>query len=618
MDATKIGDSVRLQGNWRFHGGDNPQWADPAFDDSGWRLADTEKSWDEQGMQGFRGYMWYRAKVKLPAEHGPLSLMLSDPGPSELFINGKSLGVLGRFPPDTKLIDVFPRVYTLPPVGREFSLAVRFWLPPPKIFSHVGDLASDLTIGNKDAIERRVQSIVTWRLAQDIPAFSLQVLEGAVLAGLLALFYLQRDHSEYLYLAIAILAFLLNGINDDFHSLSATPMVAQSVIGAIAGSIAPMAMIEFAFRFIREPMPRWLRFYQFSIPVIAIALIAFWAGMLSNLILNLAVSFYLIPYWFLTPGVVFWRFVRGNKEAGLLAIPLALLTLNDLLDNFGWLLYKLHLRSTTPPILKDLQVGSVPIGAEVIFNFLFLLSVGALIVYRFNRTRVQQARAHAELEAARGMQEVMVPRNIDAAGFQIETAYIPAQEVGGDFYQLFPTTDGGLLIVIGDVSGKGLKAAMLVSMIVGSLRSVVDHTCSPALILRHLNRLLIGHTDDKFATCCCALMYPDGRVIAANAGHLSPYAAGAEIELPPGIPLGISLDAEYDETQFQLPPGARLLLISDGVVEARNKSGELYGFERTQTLSVLAVNQIAEKVQEFGQDDDITILGIEPQVAVFA
>ena len=89
-------------------------------------------------------------------------------------------------------------------------------------------------------------------------------------------------------------------------------------------------------------------------------------------------------------------------------------------------------------------------------------------------------------------------------GFAIEAVYIPAQEVGGDFFRLFPGPDGSLLVVIGDVSGKGVKAAMLVSLTVGLLQKIVEATRDPTRVLNDLNASLFGRTADAFATCCCA------------------------------------------------------------------------------------------------------------------
>jgi len=111
-----------------------------------------------------------------------------------------------------------------------------------------------------------------------------------------------------------------------------------------------------------------------------------------------------------------------------------------------------------------------------------------------------------------------------------------------------------------------------------------------------------------FATCICADLSADGTVKIANAGHLSPYRNGAEIQCEPGLPLGMTPDAEYSELAMGLAPGDRITFLSDGVVEARNAAGELFGFERTAAISTQSADSIAHAAQTFGQEDDIIVL----------
>jgi phosphoserine phosphatase RsbU/P len=204
--------------------------------------------------------------------------------------------------------------------------------------------------------------------------------------------------------------------------------------------------------------------------------------------------------------------------------------------------------------------------------------------------------------------------------FMLESAYIPVNGVGGDFFQVLPVEDGSLLIVAGDVSGKGLQAAMNASTIVGAFRNELSH--DPATILNHLNNVLIGvdsgspgRARDKdsvvsFATCVCARIYRDGAMEVANAGHLSPYRDGREMELPPGLPLGVIPGMTYEQVTFQLEQGQRIILLSDGVVEAQNDHGELFGFERTQQVSNESARYIAQTARRFGQNDDITVISV--------
>jgi serine phosphatase RsbU (regulator of sigma subunit) len=261
--------------------------------------------------------------------------------------------------------------------------------------------------------------------------------------------------------------------------------------------------------------------------------------------------------------------------------------------------------------LAGLIPESFHIGARFHFEpddlsmFFFLVSIAPVMIARHRRITMEHAQASAELEAAREVQQQLVVPAVDAPGFKIESAYAPAKHVGGDFFRVTPVEDGGVLVVMGDVSGKGLKAAMTVSAIMGSLH---DYSSSrPAEVLAHLNRVLYGRVSG-FVTCSAALIAMDGAMILANAGNPAPYLNGEEMAIEPGLPLGMLADSYYDETRYQIDPGDRLTFVSDGVIEATNAEGELYGFERTRAASTESAYQIAKAAEVFGQQDDITVV----------
>ena len=231
---------------------------------------------------------------------------------------------------------------------------------------------------------------------------------------------------------------------------------------------------------------------------------------------------------------------------------------------------------------------------------------------RFIKARTEKAVLDAEMAAAREVQQVIVPEAGESfPGYAVESVYRPAQQVGGDFFQILPVGQSGLLIVLGDVAGKGLPAAMLVSMLVGSIRILADTTHDPAVILRKLDDRLMGRTRGGFSTALAAFIAEDGWVTIANAGHLSPYLDGREIELQGALPLGIVSGTQYESMSFELRPGSRLTFYSDGVVEAQNVKGELFGFDRAEAMSMEPAAEIARSAVEFGQSDDITVVTIE-------
>jgi GAF domain-containing protein len=222
-----------------------------------------------------------------------------------------------------------------------------------------------------------------------------------------------------------------------------------------------------------------------------------------------------------------------------------------------------------------------------------------------------QARAAfaAELHAASTVQQLLLQSASHLTpGFQVDSVYLPASEVGGDFFFVSSAPDGSLTAVVGDVSGKGLTAAMRVAMILGVLRRETSH--DPSDILSGLNNALIVEGQLGFTTACCIRISLSGDYAIANAGHIAPYLSGRELVTPPALPLGLVPDQAYELVHGSLAFGARLVLLSDGVPEARSHMGELYGFERLSALTLMPAHDIADVAQSFGQEDDITVLTV--------
>ena len=170
--------------------------------------------------------------------------------------------------------------------------------------------------------------------------------------------------------------------------------------------------------------------------------------------------------------------------------------------------------------------------------------------------------------------------------------------------------------MIGDVSGKGMPAAMTVSMLVGTVRTLAQYAQSPGEILAAMNQSMLGRSGGGFTTCLALRVDADGVLTLANAGHLAPYLDGHEVATENGLPLGLSAESQYVETQISLQGQGRLTLMTDGVVEARNAEGQLMGFERTREMAMEPAQRIADAAQHFGQEDDITVLTMEFEAVV--
>jgi serine phosphatase RsbU (regulator of sigma subunit) len=139
---------------------------------------------------------------------------------------------------------------------------------------------------------------------------------------------------------------------------------------------------------------------------------------------------------------------------------------------------------------------------------------------------------------------------------------------------------------------------------------VAEYTSEPAELLANLNQRLVGRVAGSFSTALAARIFPDGAVVMSNAGHLPPYLDGQEVAISGALPLGAKSGTHYETIRFQLPRSSRLTFYSDGIVEAQNPKGELFGFERSRQISMDPVALIVEAAKQFGQQDDMTVIAI--------
>jgi len=234
----------------------------------------------------------------------------------------------------------------------------------------------------------------------------------------------------------------------------------------------------------------------------------------------------------------------------------------------------------------------------------------ALFVLLFREQRqiaLDRAVLAGEMQSASEIQRMLAPATLNCVpGLKIEVAFHPMREVGGDFYLCRVLPDGRQRILTGDVSGKGAAAAMAATLLLGA--AAVRDSDQPGILLENLNCLLLENKLAGFATCLCADIAASGEMVIANAGHLPPYLAGVELPMDGGLPLGLTSGSTYSESQFRMGPDQQLTILTDGVVEARNTGGELFGFNRTRQISSQSAEDIARAAQAHGQEDDITVL----------
>jgi hypothetical protein len=442
-----------------------------------------------------------------------------------------------------------------------------------------------------------------------------------LLAGCFSLLLYRKEKSSKEYLWFGILAVLtgLGPISD--LVISHWIFVSfrwYNVIETPSSDAPHIALILFFFYFIGRPLARFARwvvylevgfllFDMMESATIFVSLRA-WSVLytVSDALCYATVAWLAFAYW------------KQSRSARRLAVPLLLLAVANIANDGSLFPYFAGLTAhLLPPIVQN----PVLFRQTDLASLFFLGAVAYVLIERFAETQAERTRLHGEFEAARTVQQVLIPDFLpQIPGLIVESAYLPAQEVGGDFFQVLPIPGtGDAFIVVGDVSGKGLKAAMTVSLIVGTLRAYAESYTSPAQLLAGMNRRLHGRTAG-FATCLALKITSAGEVTIANAGHPNPYLDGVEIQTDSNLPLGIALDVAYAETRLHIDPTQSFTLVSDGVVEATAAATkELFGFDRTQAISRHTANAIAEAARAFGlgapQADDITVLTVARTVA---
>lgn len=248
----------------------------------------------------------------------------------------------------------------------------------------------------------------------------------------------------------------------------------------------------------------------------------------------------------------------------------------------------------------------------------------AQLVRQQQQEALERQRIEQELRVARLIQQTLLPKEVpNLAGYEVDAYYQPARAVGGDFYDFIPYPDGRLGFVIGDVTDKGVPAALVMATTRSLLRAAAERFQSPSAILERTNELLVEDIPPKmFVTCLYALLDPKtGHLQFANAGHDVPYLRtdGGVVELRArGMPLGLLRGMKYEEREATLRPGECLLFYSDGLVEAHSPTREMLGFPRLQTLmaddtdenlvTYLLGRLHAFTGPEWEQEDDVTLV----------
>ena len=622
--------TVALDGPWQFHPGDDAAWAAPGFDDAGWTQIAVDQPWGAQGFPAMEGLGWYRKHVVLePGAAGPRELALLIPlvdDAYEVYWNGKRVGTFGKLPPN-------PLALNSPQPAQTFGLgpvtsgvlAVRVWKAP--LFSNdpaeIGGFESVPVLGGGAAIAAyKAQLDFNWLRRNQ---FQFGLVSLYVLVSLLSLLAWLRDRQQMLlawmaaYSLIPLFRLLLGTLR-----LPLSTNMAQ-------GLLQPAIMVQDVSLWF---LLLWLLHLNES-PRLARVV----RGVAKVFALAFTLDGIAVLLWGMHPYERMLQFMDGALTAiftPLEVMPLVIVGVaiarQERLEVSRWLVAGFAFLSEMTYVLRNLSgqfkrfthwtvddkltaplfvLNGNPINFQTLATTLLLGAIVYAVLRYSVEERRQQVQMEREIQNARELQQVLVPETLPAVpGFNVTSAYRPAQQVGGDFFQIIPLEDGSTLVVLGDVSGKGLRAAMAVSLIVGAVRALAEDYPSPSALLGQLNRRLYGRLQGGFATCVIVRISPGSECTLASAGHPAPFLNGHEVEMNGALPLGIAATAAYDERKLSLQVGDYFSLYTDGLLEARNPAGEIYSFARLERLFATHPDaaRASEEAVSFGQDDDITVL----------
>lgn len=628
--------SVALEGPWQFHLGDNPDWASPSIDDAagqaGWEQLTADRPWGDQGHRSYTGYAWYRRHLHLepaPGAAPDFSLLLPRlQDVYEVYWNGVLVGKLGKMPPGSAYpYNPVPRIYSLGR-ARDGVLAVRVWKAPLDSFDTglQGGFVATPAVGSATALaDGKTEFEYRWLRSRQY-LFALTSLYFLVMALSLLAWLRDRSQNLLLWMSLYALAPVLNLFLVGLHM----PWSYRFALGWLQ-PVHALADISLWFLLL------WVLRLRENGFLVRLTLWLAWIDATAN-VLDGALTMF---DW-TNPAMVHWEQAADafltifETVPELLPLLIVVFALRKRLDLARWLV---AIFASTASLISNFRIAvsqgsrythwtlgrtinaplftivGNPITPTTLADTALLLAI-VYAVYRYTReAALRQGAIEQELRSAQELQQVLIPELLPSlTGYSVTSAYVPAQEVGGDFFQVIPAGPGGpsgaAWLVLGDVSGKGLRAAMTVSLIVGMLRTLTDFTVEPAEVLAGLNRRLYGRLHGGFVTCLVMLLEADGSCVLASAGHPAPFVNQQEVVLDGALPLGLVAEAIYDQRTIVLQEGDHLVLYTDGLLEARTKTGELFSFERLHSLMQQKPNaeQATKAATDFGQEDDITVL----------
>jgi hypothetical protein len=536
---------------WRV--GDDPAWAAGNLDESNWRpLTDGKLQPDDLRL-------WFRCHADLSSLRGVAhpAIQIFVPAAYQLFLNGEPIGGTGDLRSGSFSTDIGHTFLLSQRVPQDAAITLR--VSYRYVVMSASNLLPSLTVQAGD--ERALSD----RRAATVLADASRILRTTILYGvigvfgfvLLGLYLNDRSRLELLLLSFECIA--TSGIYLNLAGANALldyPARMYCLIFSLSTVVSQVVYPWFFFRLLqrRVPLLLWAAIALASfdhalwapIALLPLAPSRLLGAVYANWAAQVGFSARVVVAF--APFIAFWPYSRISRRILPLAIPCLVWGTQQVL----YFLVRLSVWQVfgLPNFAPRWNLTLAEL--EPVISFCVVAVLIGLLFREQRKVAEESAEMTGQLQAARRVQQYLIPAQLPATpGFAIESEYLPTREVGGDFFQVIPQADNSLLVVVGDVAGKGVEAGMLAALIVGAIRTAAAFTPDPERILALLNERL-----------------------------------------------------------FQLDVGDRLMLMSDGIAEAQDAHGALFGFDRIGQMlrDGRAAAELATAAQSFGQADDITVL----------
>jgi serine phosphatase RsbU (regulator of sigma subunit) len=592
---------VTLVRAWRFRPGDDSAWADPELDDSKWALVEPNLRRPEEIPGGWHGIGWFRRRIRTTEAFGelPLGLHILQAGASEIYLDGEKVAGFGTVSESAEdEVPMVPRYVasmTLEP-GVEHLLAVRYSNSTGNVLGR-GFRGFHLTLGELQSLTARGIRMFRWEAA--LEGLIIGIFGAFAVLHLLLFVFRPRTSENLLFALFAglMVAFLVIDLKTNSLSELTTALRYFKILLSLSLAVALSALL-LELRVLKHRVGPI--FYVLAGASLLVALWV-WTRPVFSEILPVVVVGGLI--YLETLRVAISALLRREPEAWVLAGGFLCLTavfLISILVNLGWL---------QAPMLEIFVAGlallalsfSVYLTRAVARTSRALEGKLAEVEALTEKTVEQERRAAreeaerrvlesdnrrktAELEDARRLQLALLPHEIpNPEGFEIAVHMTTANEVGGDYYDFAANGDGTLTLAVGDATGHGLTAGMVVAVV----KSLFQAACREPSLATALQRIGLGLQQMRLRLASMAMLLARlgaGRLRFASAGMppILVWRSGSgrvEEVLLPGVPLGTLPDASFDEREIQFEPGDTALIMTDGLAEVTGPGGEMVGYD---------------------------------------